>query len=192
MRERKSSQSAIDRAKAWALENPERARANKLRSYLKNRPPLKQVLTPQERFEKSIVRIPESGCWIWGAAINKYGYGKAKVDGKDITAHRWSWQLFRGDIPDGLHVCHTCDVRSCVNPNHLFLGTPKENNDDKIRKGRQGTFVPNPKRLLSETQVREIRNLRGHMRIVEIAEKFGVDHTNISRIHTRKTYAHVM
>jgi hypothetical protein len=182
---------AVERARAWALANPERRREIALRSYLKHRPALKPVLTPQERFEQHVSRVPESGCWIWTASLNRNGYGKAKVDGKDITAHRWSWMLHNGAIPDGLHVCHTCDVRACVNPAHLWLGTHKDNNDDKIRKGRQSDHVPPPKRTLTEDQVREIRASRGKMGVVALAKLFGVDHTNISRIQNRKTYAHV-
>lgn len=182
---------AIERAKAWALANPERRRESALRSYLKNRPPLKPVLTPLERFEQKVSRVTESGCWIWTAAVNKHGYGKATVGGKDITAHRWSWELHRGSIPSGMCVCHSCDVTACVNPDHLWLGTNKDNNDDKMRKGRQGTFVPPPKRKFTDDQIREIRALRDTMGVVAIGKLYGVDNTNISRISNRVTYAHV-
>ncbi len=184
-------QAARDRAKAWAFANPERARANKLRHYLKTRPEPKPVLSEHERLEASITRVPESGCWIWTKSINRSGYGKTKVRGKDVTAHRWSYELHKGPIPDGLHVCHSCDVRACVNPAHLWLGTHKDNNDDMIKKGRQATHIPTPTRKLTEDEVREIRAKRGIVRIVDLAKQYGVDYSNISRIHTGKHYAHV-
>lgn len=100
------------------------------------------------------VPIPFSGCWIFNRAINSDGYGRFKSGGVSYLAHRYVWQKVNGEIPRGMLICHTCDTPGCVNPDHLFLGTPKENYDDMVRKGRSpelgpptsGRFMPGHKR----------------------------------------------
>ena len=87
-------------------------------------------------FHEKITGEPNSGCWLWTGASGTRGYGHIRKNGKMLKAHRVAWTLYRGAIPEGLCVLHHCDVTSCVNPGHLFIGTHTDNMRDKERKGR--------------------------------------------------------
>jgi len=144
------------------------------------------------KFAASYMPEPNSGCWLWlGAVDHKTGYGHFSSTRSNITgAHRASWQLHKGAIPTGLCVCHKCDVRSCVNPDHLFLGTYSENMQDAARKGRMRWKQGESRNLpigekhhqskLTAEQVREIRESR--LSGISFARKFGVSNVTISRI----------
>jgi HNH endonuclease len=96
----------------------------------------------RERFWSRVAVGGAAECWLWNGAVNGGGYGGSSISGKPNGAHRIAWILTHGPIPDGLHVCHTCDTPRCCNVNHLFLGTQAENMADSARKGRTRKTPP--------------------------------------------------
>lgn len=138
-----------------------------------------------ERFEE---KVDKSGnCHIFTGRIQPNGYGQFRKGGKTMYAHRAAYELYKGDIGDK-YVCHTCDNRSCVNPEHLFLGSFQDNMDDMTTKMRHAFGERNPHAKLDEGQVREIRTMTGTQE--EIAAKFGVTRSLISLIKSGKIWKH--
>jgi len=134
-------------------------------------------------------------CWLWAAALDKDGYGKLRVGGRMLSAHRVSYELHNEPIPNGMCVCHCCDTRLCVNPTHLFLGTVADNNRDMTIKGRQDAArgEASGTAKLTEADVLSIRaqHAKGGVSQGALAKLFGVDQANISCIISRKRWAHV-
>lgn len=143
----------------------------------------------QERLKNNVKKITKNGCWLWGRACDTNGYGRMSMYGELAAAHRVSYLVFIGNIPRGMYVCHKCDVRNCINPDHLFIGTAKENTLDCLNKGRSGA-VSNGERhfnsKLTEKSVIEILELCSLKKLNqhEIAALYNVNHATISAIHT--------
>lgn len=138
-------------------------------------------MTARERlFAKA--KPDKSGCLLWCASVDSRGYGHLGVDGKTVRAHRLAWEMEHGPIPDGQHVLHKCDVRTCINVDHLFLGTHAENMRDMFRKGRRP--APRGERNGSaKIDSAVAAAIRGDKRIYrEVALSFGVSPTQVGRI----------
>lgn len=145
----------------------------------------------------SNVEIIDGGCWVWKSALNPWGYGVCtKSVYGSARAHRAAYHIFKGDIPEGDHVLHTCDVRHCVNPSHLWLGSHTDNMRDRQEKGRweppRLRGVENPMSKLSDKDVVEIRKRCAAGEAQQrIADEYQVGQMTISRIVRQETWAHV-
>lgn len=147
---------------------------------------------------KSKFTVGDSGqCWIWNAAkIN--GYGVIGTKSGTRRAHRIIYELLIGPIPNGFFLCHHCDTPECVNPGHMFVGTPMDNISDMIKKGRkvspkvpriQNRGANNGNTHFTKADVDEIRNLRSAgIKLKEIAEKFSCSISTVHRVFNRQTH----
>jgi hypothetical protein len=149
-------------------------------------------LSLAERIERSSIPVPMAGCVIWTGNVSDKGYGLIGIGARDTAlVHRVAWEIANGPIPEGMCVCHRCDVPLCVNPNHLFLGSQQDNMTDKMLKGRhvtqQGEEHPSAK--LTEEKVRSIR---GDDRSASaIAAEYGVSDSAVRHIKKGETWRHV-
>lgn len=125
-------------------------------------------------------------CHEWTGHLQPNGYGQFNIDRKARYAHRVSWELNRGAIPDGLYVLHRCDNRKCVNPNHLFLGTFHQNMADMMAKKRQPAGMRNAHARLTDDSIRVIRS--SSLKQAELAAMFGVSQPTISEIRAGKIW----
>ena len=131
-------------------------------------------------------------CWMWtGSVMPSNGYGCFSYRKKIMRAHRVSYILHRGEIPSGVCVLHTCDVKACVNPDHLFLGTNADNVADRVKKGRSAQGERQGCSKLTSQQVLEIRLLYPTTKQVTLARRFGVDKNTIYSIMKGETWKHV-
>lgn len=146
-------------------------------------------------FEERSEKVPWSGCWIWSGHLRPNGYGwmSRTALGTEKLAHRVAWIEANGQrIPAGLRICHRCDVRSCVNPLHLFIATQGENLADMVRKGRSAKGERHGHAKLTEGQVVEIkRRLQCGERNKDLADQFRVNKRTIADIKQRRCWVHL-
>lgn len=112
----------------------------------------------EERFWGKVQK--SDGCWNWTGKHDAFGYGRLWISDKpyvELQAHRFSYTIHIGEIPEGLSILHKCDNPPCVNPEHLFIGTRADNMVDKVQKGRQPRGIELPQHILTDDDVREIR-----------------------------------
>lgn len=144
------------------------------------------------RVDKTPGHGPKGECWLYTGYLDDDGYGVFKDDNhKPRRAHKFSYVKFKGEVPEGINVCHECDIRNCVNPDHLWLGDNNENTQDMYRKGRgrnlRGSETAQAK--LTESDVLAIRASEDLG--TELAKRYGVSPATISMVRTRKIWAHV-
>lgn len=133
-------------------------------------------------------RLVESGCIEWTARLQR-GYGMISFRGINRPAHRIAWMLANGPIPTGMHVCHRCDNRRCINVAHLFLGTNADNMADKVGKNRQARGSRHGSAKLTEQEVRDIRAMSAPQRA--IAAFYGMSQSTVSEIKRGELWSHI-
>jgi hypothetical protein len=142
-----------------------------------------------EEFEKRYIPEPNSGCWLWIGSVFNTGYGQFKHKKGYRRAHVASYRLFKGKIQRGLDVRHTCDVRCCVNPEHLILGTRKQIVWDSINRGRNAVGEKNGASKLTKQDVLKIRN--DTRSLAKIARDYDVHPPCIFKIKKRVHWRHI-
>ena len=158
-------------------------------------PPSLRHMTVLDRIMKCAEPITESGCFIWTLCCTKRGYGRIAYNGKSRLVASVLYEALRGEIPKGLYVCHRCDVPSCVNIEHLFLGTPTDNMQDSKLKGRHASKrgEKNGRAKLTAEQVQWARQqyASGDFSTRALGKILGIANATISDILTRKRWVHV-
>lgn len=146
----------------------------------------------EDRFNQYVVRN-ESGCWDWIGAGGSTGYGSVTYKTKRISAHRISYELYKGKIQKGLFVCHTCDNRKCTNPDHLFLGTIQENLKDMRDKKRHNLGSKNARSKLTEEEVVSLRKMNRvrYFEQQELSKHFDITRSAVSFILNNKSWKHI-
>jgi hypothetical protein len=144
--------------------------------------------TTIEYFEDKVIPEPNTGCHIWTANTNDKGYGLFNFSGKMMSAHRAAYKLYIGEIPEGLHVLHTCDNRLCVNPLHFWLGTNLDNIRDRQKKGRDRYLsgTSHPRSRFSADEIKAIRESKLTQK--ELAKQYNTCQQHISQIKRNELY----
>lgn len=149
---------------------------------------------PDAILNRLMANLDTSGeCWLWtGYLVGSDLRGHLKVMGLYDYAHRISYKIFKGPIPAGMKVCHTCDTPRCCRPKHLFLGTNSDNMQDSLKKGRHPTLGENHYATnLTEECVKDIRNRFKKVGSAQLSKEYDISQHAIRRIHRRKSWKHV-
>lgn len=146
--------------------------------------PMKSAL---DRFEEKYIPEPNSGCWLWfGAVAGQDGRGNFRMGPRgNVYAYRASWEFFKGPVPDGLQVLHSCDMPCCVNPDHLWLGTQADNMKDCAKKGRIVSplaYRSGETNLNAKINLAAVLEIRSGLSPAESMRKFGISKAHVSRI----------
>ncbi len=142
----------------------------------------------KDRFVDKIKINDTSSCWEWAASMKTERYGAFNLDGKVQFAHRVSYKLFIGDIGSGMEVCHTCDNTKCVNPEHLFIGSHKDNMEDCAKKER----LNNPQAKLTIANIRYIRaRYSNGTTQADLCREFDYSTGSMNNIVSGKSWKHV-
>jgi hypothetical protein len=155
---------------------------------MKKRKP--RAIDPMKRLLARSTRCGANGCWLWTGAKDYDGYGQISVSGKSARAHRVSYEDKHGTIPLGAVLCHHCDNPSCINPDHMFLGTNADNVADKISKGRQARGEVQGSAKLTADKVLAIRAAKT-MTQRALAKQYGVSQGQIYNVRSGKHWGHV-
>lgn len=135
-------------------------------------------------------RVNENGCHICTShATNSRGYPLVHKNKKSYSIHRMVYEQYKGEIPEGLVVRHTCDNRMCINPAHLVVGTQKENMRDMVERGRSCIGERNGRAKITEAAVRDIR--QSQLSVNELSEKYGIDSSTVRKIRRGKLWKHI-
>ncbi len=149
--------------------------------------------SPEERFWAKVDKTPGQGpdgdCWGWLAGTRYGGYGYLRISGKIVAAHRFSYELHKGPIPEGKKVRHSCDNKLCPNPDHLLLGTHQTNMDDMVVRGRSSRGEARPCAKLTPENILTIRCDTRTVR--QIAADYNVSKSSIHHIKTGKSWKHI-
>jgi hypothetical protein len=148
------------------------------------------IKDPVERFWKNVSVVQNKfDCLEWIGRTSYKGYGVMKINNKTVQAHRFSYQIHKGTIPDGMLVCHLCDNPKCVSPSHLFLGTIQDNNLDRDRKQRNALGERNGKSKLTLDDVRKIKRLyQSGYSTKEIVKIMNLNHSTVTNIKLGRSW----
>jgi len=150
-------------------------------------------LTPDQRFDMQYIPEPTSGCWLWIGSVRneRLPYGRILVDGKSVQATKFAYERYIAPVSEGAYMCHKCDNSLCVNPHHLFPGTPADNSRDMVEKGRavgrKGAKHHNVR--LVETDILTIRASKDSYK--SLATRYGISEKYVWKIKSHNVWKHL-